>query len=262
MTRGLTIILHALRMLLHDPRATLRVTSPGVILILGSVVLGQLLWGNDMRLLFAGDETVLARVSGGAILGALLLSLLGLIGYVLMAVYWHRYVLMGDPTQDSAIRPTARTLGRYIWCAILVGLAQALALIPLSLVMGLGGAAFGWTGSTTPLSALIMGLLIGIAALWLALRISVILPAAAVEDKMTLRQSWQVTAPIAGDIFWVAALLSLVSVGVLALMQAIFTAPSAVAVAVETLVFLAEALVAISVLTTLYGHLVERRPLH
>jgi len=255
---GLNIIAHALRMLLHDPAATLRVILPGLILSVGSAVISYILLGDNMRLLLAGDQTALERITVGTAFAALALIVLQMLGYVLIAICWHRYVLMNDPETDAKVRPAPRTMARYIWRAFLVGLAQVLILIPLGLFAGFAGAAIG---SATVILPLLLGLFINIAALWFALRISITLPAAAVDDRMTLAESWSVSAPAAGDIFWVAVLLSLINLGVVTLMQVIFTGPSVVTVGVETLVFLAEALVAISVLTTLYGHLVERRPL-
>jgi hypothetical protein len=263
MTRAMAIFTHALRMLVFDAGTTLRVLLPALALVLGSAIIGAMLAPEALALFYdpsAPDSLPEPSMlpDPASVSALLVLGLVGLLGYALLAILWHRHVLLNGPERDG-IRPGTGVVLGYIWRAILVGLVQFLVAIPIGLVLALMGGAAG-AGGLSP-TLVLAGVLAGILFLWVALRLGVVLPAAALGITMPLAEGWRVTAPLANTLWGVAALLAvlnaLISLGAGLLLPA---APG-VRLVVESAIYLAEGLVFISVLTTLYGHLVEGRPL-
>jgi len=118
----------------------------------------------------------------------------------------------------------------------------------------------GLTGSS-PAALLLIGLVAGVAFLWLALRLSLVLPAAALGHVMSVRESWRATEPLAGTLWALAVLLAVVNtlLGVIASMLP--PADPGLRLMLDSAIYLIEGLVFVSMLTTLYGHLVEGREL-
>jgi hypothetical protein len=106
-----------------------------------------------------------------------------------------------------------------------------------------------------------VGILAGILFVWVALRLSVVLPAAALGNGMRIGESWAATAPVSNALWGVAVLLALLNVVISLITVAVLPDGLAIAMIVQTVIYIVEGLVFISVLTTLYGHLVEGRSL-
>ncbi|MFD2738514.1 hypothetical protein ACFSUD_02930 [Sulfitobacter aestuarii] len=249
MRESLAYLIHALRMLVHEPATTLRVLQPALVLLGGASIAAATV-APDFLALSAQDPESLVLPTPGKMLTGLLLAVLALLGYALVAILWHRHVLLDGPEQ---LRPDGGIVLSYIWRAILVGLVQMAISIPVIFLIS----AFGASGMPVSL----LGILAAVFFVWVALRLSVILPAAALGETMTIRQSWETTAPSALPLLWLALWLlvinSLISAGIALLV----TPATPFGIALGTLAYLVEGLIFISVLTTLYGHLVQRRPL-
>ena len=258
MSTALAILAHALRMLLFDTSATLRVLMPAMLLVLGCGLAIAVLAPETLAALQAPDtDTIMPSPSGMALF--LAIGLIGLLGYALMAVLWHRHVLLNGAERIEALRPDLSVYLGYIWRAIVVGLVQFLAAIPLTLVIALLGGAFVASGPN-PFPVTLLGVAGSIVFLWIALRFSVVLPAAAIGHRMPVLESWQVTRGSAAELWGVAALLT--GINTLIYVAALVLPDSgAFAVVAHTAIFIVEGLIFISVLTTLYGHLVEGRSL-
>lgn len=121
----------------------------------------------------------------GYMLGGLITLVSGLVTVVGMAaimVVWHRRILIGE-TMVGALAPVRRQTIRYLFMEIgitLLGVAVASLALMISMALG-------------PLAPI--GVMIGIlASVLLTIRLVLVLPAAAVDDKgMTFRNSWQLT---------------------------------------------------------------------
>ncbi len=261
MNTAMAIISHAVRMLTYDTRTTLQILLPPLALVVGSAAAAAVLAPSALHLLYiqVPNEDLPTVASLAVLLG---LGIIGLTGYALMAILWHRHVLLNGDARSAALRPDVTTVFSYLWRATLVGLVQMLVSIPIAFAMALvGGAALSTGASPSLLIFVVLGVLSGVLFLWVALRISVVLPAAAMDRKMRIAESWQITASAATPILGVALILALLN-GVISL-AATTLLPDApgVRLVFETAIYALEGLVFISVLTTLYGHLVEGRPL-
>ncbi len=259
MSTALAILAHALRMLVFEPSATLRVIFPAVLLVLVSSGAIATLAPDAVALMQSTTDTpVLPSPSSVALM--LVFGILALIGYALMAILWHRYVLLNGAERTEDLRPSGRIFARYVWRAIVVGCVQLLAAIPVILIMGALGAAF-IMDNPNEVPALIIGLLGSLVFIWVALRVSVVLPAAAMGQVMPVADSWATTKSVSTELWGVATLLTGLNIFVYFITGLILPEAGFVAAMVQTLVFIIEGLVFISVLTTLYGHLVEGRSL-
>ena len=262
MATALALISHAIRMLVFETGTTFKVVMPAILLVLGSTLVSVILLPDTIAALQADPEDMILPSAGE--IGLLAVFGLGaLLGYVLMAILWHRHVLLSGTDNVDELRPSPSIVLSYVWRAILVGLMQLLATIPIVIGTAALGAVIGMTaglgGSAFP--GLIIGLLSGVVFVWIALRLSVVLPAAALGHSMRIFESWRETAPIAGPLWGVAALLAAINIGINGLAAMILPEAAVASALIAACVYLIEGLVFVSVLTTLYGHLIERRTL-
>jgi len=210
--------------------------------------------------------------AGASALGGLLLLIFAVIAYCWAAVGWHRYVLLEET--GNGVLPQWRwdRVKAYFGRAFVVGLVVILAVIGGGLVVAL---AVGLTQSTG--IALLLGIGLVFGASWVATRIGLVLPAAAIGERMTLSESWAATRPVSSQILLPLIVTALavgligqvillifgqtVTVDVFGTMQeqVTLTLPGQIA---NGLVSWLQILVNLALMTTLYGNLIEGRPLN
>jgi hypothetical protein len=176
-------------------------------------------------------------------------------------VSWHRFILLEE---YSGLLPSlaGRPIGAYVWRSILLGLVMVLLAIPLSIVAGLVIAPFMSLGVNGVLiGGVLVGIILGTILGWLWLRLAVVLPATAVGKSMKMGESWSATAKLSGKIFGVILILTLLNGAATAVISLIGVQLSLVAQALNIIVTWVQLMIGVSVLTTLYGHLVEGRDL-
>ncbi|MCX7559335.1 hypothetical protein OS190_07110 [Sulfitobacter sp. F26204] len=259
MNTALAILAHALRMLIFETAATLRVIMPAVVLVIGCSI-GVALLSPDLVAFMQDTQDTGKTLRPDDLLNMVFFGLVGLLGYALMAVLWHRHVLLNGAEQRENLRPNLSIFLGYVWRAVVVGCAQVLAAIPISLAMG-GLGLLLIRDNPDGMATMLIGFLGGLAFIWIALRLSLALPAAAIGYTMTLGESWQITKPLSAQLWGVGLLLSGLNVCVYIVTNAVLPDVGIIAVIAQTLVFILEGLVFISVLTTLYGYMVEGRSL-
>ena len=256
MIQATALFTHALNMLFHAPATTLRVILPAVFWVMGAAAVAGVLAGDALG---AMDQVIdrAAPPPTDQLLILIACGLAGILGYALMAVLWHRHVLLDRDATGAEVRPGARLFWSYVWRAIVLGFVQFLVAIPIGIAMLLVG---GLTGSS-PVALLLIGLVAGVAFLWLALRLSLVLPAAAMGHVMAVSESWRATEPLSRTLWALAVLLAVVNtlLGVIAGM--LLPADPGLRLMLDSVLYLIEGLVFVSMLTTLYGHLIEGREL-
>jgi hypothetical protein len=210
--------------------------------------------------------------SGGSLLGLLLVVVLSVVCYCWGAVAWHRYVLMEEIGGGALPAWRGDRIAAYFWRAVAVMLVVILAAFGATVVIGI---AVGITQSGGVALLLGIGLVFGIS--WLATRIGLVLPAAAVGERMTVRESWAATRPVSSQILLplivIALVAGLVQQAILLVFgqtvsfetfgmmqeQRVLTLPGQIVNGVVTWLQL---LVNLALMTTLYGNLVEGRQLN
>ncbi len=261
MNTALAVFAHALRMLLHDPAATLRVLLPPTVLVaLASVGIG--VFAPDVLTLAQATPETVVLPNVGTLLLALALLTIALVGYALMAILWHRYVLLQGDARETQLRPDTGVVLGYLWRATVLGLVQILIGVPALLVFAM----LSTVGATLPAVAagvalVLLTLGLGLFLVWVGLRLSLVLPAAALGEHMLLSQSWQATQPLSGPLWAVAAIVAAISMVFAWALNGIAADAPAFSIALKSVAYIIEGLIFISILTTLYGHLIQRRPL-
>ncbi len=93
------------------------------------------------------------------------------------------------------------------------------------------------------------------------LRLGIVLPSAAVGSPMPILSGWRISAPIGGTIFTVSLILVALNLGINLTVPQLFGGIPVVGQLVTLAVSWTTLMVGASILTTLYGHLVENRDL-
>jgi len=258
------IIRHAFRMIFGNLGQALRVSvGPYIVLVVGYLVAfmvaGQ---SGALGALTSGAPTMSENVSGLFVL--LVLALIPFTLFVLawIAVSWHRFILLEE---YSGILPAVndRPIWPYAGRSILYGLLILLIAIPLFFVVGLVATPFLSSSPQAAFSPIAILVFVAVAAVlsFVWFRIGIALPSIAVGQPISIGQAWQASAPMSGTIFGVSLLLMAIN----ALGEVVITPFSTTAPLIGMLLSIAVQwtvlMLGVSILTTLYGHLIEKRPL-
>lgn len=200
------------------------------------------------------EGTEIPMMSPETILPTILLGLLAAIASLWIAVAWHRYALTGERASGWMPQFHGGAILGYLGRSILIGILVVLGVIVVSIPVGI--ISIGLPG----LAGLMSLILIGLAA-YLFFRLGVMLPAAALGEKLSLGAAWDATKGESATIVTLA--LIVVGASIVVQLPAWFNDdPSSIINIVYSLVVNWFAtIIGISVLTTLYGHFVERRPI-
>ncbi|GGX56368.1 hypothetical protein GCM10007385_26340 [Tateyamaria omphalii] len=251
MSYAIRIFVHAVSMVFRDLGATFRATSAGIVLIaVGAGLLIATAPGLASGVTNLDDTEALSTISNfGLLIPAFLLMA---IGYLMMIAAWHRFVLLPLEQRDEGYTPSAGIVLGYLGRSILLGLLITLIALPLFVPVGLVGAGAGEV--MAGIVAIPLVVLLG----WLLFRWSLILPACTIGRKMTFRESWDASKPLALTIVGIMIILAAVDFGLNFALGTILT-DNIVSGLISIIVSVFYALVSASILTTLYGIAVEGR---
>lgn len=135
-----------------------------------------------------------------AIILTLVATVAGIWAYVCYSVAWHRsYLVPGEQVTIGSCYLWRARQGRFLWTLIKVALITALAWIPASIVFMIVAGFGAWSAGDGGFSAqqgpgvLIVMAFLGLLIAVVYARLAVLLPAAAVDDVMTLGRVWALT---------------------------------------------------------------------
>ena len=243
------IFLHAVRMVLSNLGAAMRISAALMLAQLALVVV----LGLDGVYSYTSDGGQTPQA--GFFLFLAMQMFLGL----WIVVAWHRYILQEEAPGAFLPRFDGAAIGRYVVAslilfalivpiAMVVSILAVLALLPM-LASGNPGAGVALAGA-----------LVYLPVVYVSYRISPILASAAIGPRLPLREAWYATSGSGGAILAVS-LLSFLVWGVLSVPGFVMQG-SVLTNLWGFLVQWATTLVAASTVTTIYGHYVEKRPLH
>jgi hypothetical protein len=250
---GWQIIQHSFVLLFRNLTDALKVS-------VGPIMLVAIFAFAIIAALGASAEDLIAVAQGGTPSSALSLAILILLlGFVFVsawiAVAWHRLILLEEyPGILPAI--AGRPIWSYAGRSVLIGFLTLLAMIPAAILIGL---ASEMLGPGQPIVGLLAGFLLGTFLSFIWLRLAIVLPATALGRPLTISAAWAATAPLSNAILTASAILVGLNVGVAVITGAIFQGP--VGVFVDIIVNWTTLMVGTSILTTLYGVVVEKRTL-
>jgi len=187
----------------------------------------------------------------------LLIATAALIIFSWIAVAWHRFILL-EEYAGLLPRFEMPAIGPYVQTTFLLALILIACMLPV-IFIGAPLAQILGTGGTS-----VVGFLVGVLTLYLLFRFGMTLPAVAIGKPQTFRKSWDATRDASGTLWGVAAILALMNV-VIEMWSSIPLSPSLGNVIFQ-LVFAVglnwlTMMLSVCVLTTFYGHLIEKRPL-
>ncbi len=272
---GLTILSHSFRQVTGNLGMAIKVSGWLVVLyvVAGGLLLSQMPeWMTAAMNQDTQGMTDAADFSGGSVSLVFAIFLIAVVFLLwsisLVAIVWHRFILLEEiPLGVIPYRPEFR-VGRYFWYGLGISLLAALVVAMVSGILGMivgpffvssmqglaGGQNTGVVGI-----AFLVGLVIGIVVAVLYLRMALILPAVALDESLTLGQAWEQTSGYTGAILTLALVLAFINAVV----------PLVINLAFGELVWINLALIglyqwfyfmlSISILSTLYGVIVQKR---
>lgn len=249
------ILVHSWRQVMGNWQAALRIS---LLLYVVQVVVGLAL---DRAIaqhpaVVTGDDPASTLAAVQALAGPGLLSaLVAILAYLWIAVAWHRFVLTGEESPSWLPQFESARIFAYFGTLLLLGAlfsvaAAAFALIASAALMVLG-----------PGAAQLVPLLVMFLASGPAFRLSAALPGVALEPGHRIGEGWAATQGETGTLYTLGAIW----IGAMILLRI----PDALFMALSTPLWMIWNLitqwivmmVGISVLTTLYGHYIQKRAL-
>ncbi|SDH34690.1 hypothetical protein [Alloyangia pacifica] len=243
--KGWRIFLHSLRMVIDNIGTALRVSLVLYLVQVASQIATYLHPSET------GPDGMPVTMIG---VPALALMVLAVLASLWIAVAWHRFVLTGEEPRGWLPQWHGGEIlgyfGRSILIALVIFLGMMLSAIPVALV-----------GAAVPALApvLVFGL-VGLGG-YLFFRLGLILPASALGEKLTLKQAWRATSDDDGAVVTLALLV--IGGSLLVELPALIddSAGSIVNLVYGLVINWFATMIGISVLTSLYGHFVEKRPI-
>ncbi|WP_156317516.1 hypothetical protein [Cypionkella psychrotolerans] len=251
------ILVHSVRQVFGNLEAALRVSG---LLYLAQVLVQFLVLGSLLSLSEAERQ---AMVESGRFpwIGMFIFLLVAVVGSLWIAVGWHRYVLTED--RPGIVPPFHgdRMLG-YFGKGVLIALIM---IVPSMIAGAVGGALASIIMSPSKGVSFVVGTLLIYVILLpigaLALRLSTMLPGAALRAGVPVFSGWEATKGETGTFIALVVLWAVIAGLIQVIGTYVFGSFFILAFAWQVLSEWVILMVGISILTTLYGHYVEKRPL-
>lgn len=254
-----TIFRRAITLIVDDLGAALRITALPYAIFAGVSLwfAGTLDMGTMARIEAGAAGEGAAAVPPGVLGGMLLTALVQLVAFLWIAVAWHRYVLLREGGESWIAPLEGRLLLAYLGRSIMIGLLVLAAFVIVTTAIA----------PFAPAMALAVATIIGMV---LTYRLGLILPAGAIGRALSVGEAWRATAGQSGTV----VLLALMTFGLSLLLQvpalldapetveagAALTPPGPVAIVYDMVVTWILLMLGVTLLSTLYGHFVEGRP--
>lgn len=244
---GFRLFRHAVLMLIDNLGPAFRISLIPFAVFVGFIILVGLPLDDPDR----GRVNPLAIPTGLAILA------MGVTVFCLVAVAWHRYVLL----EEYPGRLGPRWNGPEMWAYFLASLRITFGTV---FVGAIAGAALGVLGAVTGEEWLVPGNgsspIFTAALSYFSIRISLVLPAAALGEHMSIWTSWKISSPFAWEVLIAMVLVNLL-VSIPTLLAGTVIGEALAMVSYFVFAGWLQVMLSISLLTALYGHIVQQRPL-
>lgn len=252
---GVNIFIHAVTMVLNNLPTAVRLSAGPMLLVLVVALIfgtGFVLTGEDQS----------SRITQGTfpVLGVFLTTAVMILSGLWVAVAWHRFVLREEGPTGFLPPFHGGAIGAYVVAGFIFALVLIAVAIPFALVAGILLAPVAMSGGQPgPVAGFIGFLVLYVPIAYVAYRISPILPSAALQARMPLKEAWYATGT-SGAAFVVLTFVSVLASFLIGLPAQIL--PGILAVLWAFAAQWVSVLVGASILTTIYGHYVEGRALN
>jgi hypothetical protein len=249
---AINLLRHAFGLVTHRPLKTVTVIAPALMLMCGV----GLVTANMAPELLLLDQAKPDFGNVKSVSLALILATTFILSYALMAILWHRHTLSG--VQSPRPLNTVLLIG-YFWRVLALALIQLLAGLALVVpLLALGQGSANDVATPALASMFLTTFLTQFLLVWLSLRLSLILPAAALGRPISILRSWRSTQSISRTLWSVAAALAFINTGLAALVSAFGPIKPERVLALELPIYILEGLLIFSVLTTLYAQQIQK----
>lgn len=250
--KGVQILAHSVRQVSSNLPAAFRISGVLYLVQFGVAALfGGAMMGMGMR----------GGMNGAGMgLGALVVFLVALVTAVWIAVAWHRFVLLAE----NPTAPVPPLMQDRMTAYLLRSLLLAVAVIAVGAVIGsivgvvAGGMMMRGAGF---IGFLLMTLLVQLPLLFVGLRLATALPGAALGSQHGFLAGWEATRSDWQTILQLAVILALAMGAINLIGMFVFGGFGAGALLWQFVSGWPVMMIGLSVLTTLYGHYIEGRPL-
>jgi hypothetical protein len=248
--KGVQIFRHALLQVVNNLGPAIRISAA---LYLVQVLVG-LAFGRAMM---SGG---MGMMGGGFGLGALLVLIVSLVTGIWIAIAWHRFVLLGEVT-DAPVPPfMGERMGAYFVKSLVIGLVMMALGMVLGAIVGVIGMPLMAHGAVMS-GLLLMSLLVQVPLIYLGLSLAAALPGTALSNDLPLLAGWEATKDDWKTLLQLAFIMAL-AVTVLNLIGWMVLGGATILAQIwQVIIGWPIMMVGLSVLTTLYGHYIEKRPL-
>lgn len=246
-----SIFAHSFGMVFRNLKQAMQIGLVPVVIAFAGVFAALSFMGVSVSIL--QDEQALGLFIANSWMVFIALWVFVVIMMLWIVTSWHRFVLLEEYPQGWVSPFRFDRILSYIGHAILLGLLMLLAMIPGAMIMMAIG------GMSQILGVLITVIWVGVILAGMY-RLLPILPAAAIGKPLKLKDSLEATK---GETW---TILGLILIGflfqlLLNIMAALFVLVPIIGPIVLYAVLLVMSLVNVSILTTLYGHYIEGRPI-
>lgn len=253
---ALRIILHTLQMIFGNLGQALKV-SIGPYLILIVAIVGFFVSAEGV--------VVTGNSSPGFLIGMLLIVALALFVFGWVAVSWHRFILLEEYT-SALPAVSGRPIWPYVGKAILLFLLIFAASIPIFFILSIVAAPAlnapaDFNTPAVPFTVLVVFAIAALIMSVLSLRWGVALVGTALGKPMGFFEGWRATKPVSGTIVGVSLILILINIVPSLIISQFSLAAPIIGFILNIILSWITMMMGISILTTLYGHVVENRPL-
>ena len=247
---GWKLFARAVTLLIENLGEALRVSAVpyAVVIALTVWIAGAYPEAGESGILDAGSLEADAAAAGPYLLTAVV----NLVASLWIAVAWHRYVLLSERPGGLLPRMHGAAMLGYLGRSILIGLLVALVIFVVSIPLTLLAVVAPPLAALIPVTALFVAMI-------LFYRLSIVLPARAVDRRMTFREALAATEGHSATV----VVLALLTVGFSLLLQVptMLDGSAGIITAVyQGVIGWIGLMIGVSTLTALYGHLVEGRP--
>jgi hypothetical protein len=251
MVKGWAMFLHSVRQVFGNMGAAVRIS--GLLFLVQAVA--TVFLSRSVIMPGAGG---MGRAPASA---TVLILIVTLVTGLWIAVAWHRYILRVEEP-GSIIPPFyGQRLLAYLGYSLLIGIIVVIPAALLGAVAGMVLSAFHAIGGRMMIVGTLLWLVfVLVPVILLSLRLSPALPAAALGEQMGIKGAWAATEGAWPDLLSLAVITGLASI--------LIDLPVFLGLASLPFVMLwsllsawVKMMVGASILTTVYGHYVEKRPL-
>ncbi|WP_299814703.1 hypothetical protein [uncultured Jannaschia sp.] len=258
------IFMRAIRVILDDVGAALRISAVPYLILMAASFWFVSAFGDhslaelDPTMTVEGADT--PALPEGFVAASVLLMLVQVAVSVWIAVAWHRRVLLSEDTGGAVPPIHGRRMLGYLGRSIMIGLIVMAVIVAIMVALG----------AILPMVAFPLALIVAIVLFY---RFGLILPAGAIGKPITVGEAWaatkgqSATVVLLAFLTFAASLLLQVpafldaSLSDAPAVEGAVAGPGTISVVYNLVVGWILLLLGVSILSVLYGHFVERRPL-